>query len=103
MTLTEFADCCDGEAIFWECGEHDGNEVVRVRVERLERDGKSEWACLTAQCIYDNEWQRLRRAIKHGRDVYGVTRIVGYYSRTTNWNPSKVGELRDRQKGTYAV
>ena len=26
----------------------------------------------------------------------GVTRIVGYYSRTNNWNKSKVGELRDR-------
>jgi hypothetical protein len=31
----------------------------------------------------------------------GVTRIVGYYSRTHNWNKSKIGELRDRQKGTY--
>ncbi len=27
---------------------------------------------------------------------HGVTRIVGYYSRTHNWNKSKVGELRDR-------
>ena len=26
----------------------------------------------------------------------GITRIVGYYSRTHNWNKSKVGELRDR-------
>jgi ribonucleoside-triphosphate reductase len=36
-------------------------------------------------------------------DVYGVTRIVGYYSRITNWNKSKVGELHDRRKGRYAV
>ena len=28
--------------------------------------------------------------------LHGVTRIVGYYSRTHNWNKSKVGELRDR-------
>lgn len=33
----------------------------------------------------------------------GVTRIVGYYSRVQNWNKSKVGELRDRHKGNYAV
>jgi hypothetical protein len=32
----------------------------------------------------------------------GVTRIVGYYSRTHNWNKSKIGELRDRAKGQYA-
>lgn len=31
----------------------------------------------------------------------GITRIVGYYSRTQNWNKSKVGELRDRAKGQY--
>ncbi len=28
--------------------------------------------------------------------LHGITRIVGYYSRVTNWNKSKRGELRDR-------
>lgn len=28
--------------------------------------------------------------------LHGVTRIVGYYSKVTNWNKSKIGELRDR-------
>jgi len=36
-------------------------------------------------------------------DVYGLTRIVGYFSRVNNWNKSKLGELRDRQRGTYSV
>jgi len=36
-------------------------------------------------------------------DVYGITRIVGYYSRINNWNKSKLGELRDRRKGYYGV
>ncbi|MDR4508259.1 MAG: anaerobic ribonucleoside-triphosphate reductase [Candidatus Brocadiaceae bacterium] len=35
--------------------------------------------------------------------LYGVTRIVGYYSRTSNWNKSKIGELHDRHKGKYSV
>jgi ribonucleoside-triphosphate reductase len=35
--------------------------------------------------------------------VYGVTRIVGYFSRIENWNKSKLGELADRHKGNYAV
>tara|TARA_Y100000310_G_scaffold236502_1_gene239678 strand:+ start:1174 stop:1593 length:420 start_codon:yes stop_codon:yes gene_type:complete len=30
---------------------------------------------------------------------HGITRIVGYYSRITNWNASKVGEQRDRIRG----
>jgi ribonucleoside-triphosphate reductase len=36
-------------------------------------------------------------------DTYGVTRIVGYYSRINNWNKSKLGELRDRHRGNYSV
>jgi ribonucleoside-triphosphate reductase len=36
-------------------------------------------------------------------NVYGVTRIVGYFSRTDNWNKSKLGELTDRRHGNYAV
>lgn len=35
--------------------------------------------------------------------VYGVTRVVGYFSRIDNWNNSKKAELRDRQKGIYAL
>jgi hypothetical protein len=34
---------------------------------------------------------------------FGVTRIVGYYSRVQNWNKSKIGELRDRQEGQYGT
>ncbi len=36
-------------------------------------------------------------------EVYGITRIVGYFSRVDNWNKSKLGELADRKRGNYAV
>lgn len=36
-------------------------------------------------------------------DVKHMTRVVGYYSLVENWNPSKIGELKDRQKGDYVV
>ncbi|MCK4401484.1 anaerobic ribonucleoside-triphosphate reductase [bacterium] len=39
----------------------------------------------------------------NSEDVYGITRIVGYFSRVNNWNKSKLGELRDRQKGEYKI
>jgi len=35
--------------------------------------------------------------------VHGLTRIVGYFSRVSNWNKSKHGELKDRHKGNYSV
>lgn len=36
-------------------------------------------------------------------DTYSVTRIVGYFSRVNNWNPSKLAELEDRHAGNYKV
>ena len=36
-------------------------------------------------------------------NVYGMTRIVGYFSRMDNWNKSKIGELKDRQRGQYGL
>ncbi|MCK5306413.1 MAG: anaerobic ribonucleoside-triphosphate reductase [Candidatus Omnitrophica bacterium] len=39
----------------------------------------------------------------NSNNVYGITRIVGYYSRVDNWNKSKIGELKDRHRGNYAV
>ena len=36
-------------------------------------------------------------------NVYGITRIVGYFSRISNWNKSKLGELKDRHRGNYSL
>lgn len=36
-------------------------------------------------------------------NVYGISRVVGYYSRVANWNPGKKEEFKDRQKGKYEV
>ena len=35
--------------------------------------------------------------------LYHITRVCGYYSKTENWNQSKLGELVDRHAGNYAV
>lgn len=34
-------------------------------------------------------------------NVYGISRIVGYFSVIDNWNNSKKSELKRRQKGNY--
>jgi len=33
--------------------------------------------------------------------VYGISRVVGYFSVIENWNKSKKAELKRRQKGEY--
>ncbi|PKQ28922.1 MAG: hypothetical protein CVT63_00325 [Candidatus Anoxymicrobium japonicum] len=32
------------------------------------------------------------------KDVYGITRIVGYYSKVSTWNKGKLGELKERNR-----
>ncbi|MBR9690804.1 hypothetical protein GOV08_03915 [Candidatus Woesearchaeota archaeon] len=36
-------------------------------------------------------------------NVYGMSRVVGYYSIIENWNDSKQAELKDRQRGVYKL
>lgn len=36
-------------------------------------------------------------------DVYGVTRVVGYFAIIENMNDSKKGEIRDRKIGNYSI
>lgn len=36
-------------------------------------------------------------------NVFGMSRVVGYYSIIENWNESKQAELVDRQKGKYNI
>jgi ribonucleoside-triphosphate reductase len=37
------------------------------------------------------------------KNVYGVSRVVGYYSKIENWNAGKKSEFKDRQKGDYTI
>jgi len=56
--------------------------------------------------IADVEWPVLEDILVGRREpvvLQHMTRVVGYYSRVENWNKSKIGELRDRQKGDYAI
>jgi ribonucleoside-triphosphate reductase len=36
-------------------------------------------------------------------NVYGISRVVGFFSKIEDWNKSKKAEFKDRQKGTYNV
>lgn len=39
----------------------------------------------------------------NSENVFGMSRVVGYYSIIENWNDSKKAELSDRQKGSYRL
>ncbi len=52
------------------------------------------------------DWKPLRSVLATGPQplpLYQFARIVGYFSRVENWNPGKLGELRDRRAGDYRL
>jgi hypothetical protein len=56
--------------------------------------------------VADSDWDILEEIITGKREpdvLKHMTRVVGYFSTTNNWNKSKIGELKDRQKGNYAI
>lgn len=55
------------------------------------------------EALPDLNWEQIKGFVYDGRNVSHLTRIVGYYSKVSNWNKSKLGELDDRQRGTYSV
>ena len=52
------------------------------------------------------DWMTLEDVLmmrQSAQPLYHMTRVVGYFSRTENFNISKLGELKDRQKGNYKI
>ena len=39
----------------------------------------------------------------NSENVFGISRVVGYFSKIDNWNNSKKAELIRRQKGNYWI
>ena len=37
------------------------------------------------------------------KNVYGMSRVVGYFTQINQWNAGKRAEFRDRQKGNYKI
>lgn len=60
---------------------------------------------VTIDAIVRQRTGSIVRALETGvtTRLFGITRIVGYYSRVNNWNKSKKAELADRHKGSYKL
>ena len=39
----------------------------------------------------------------NSENIYGITRITGYFSKTSMWNKGKIAELRDRDREANKV
>ena len=56
--------------------------------------------------VDENDWETLEPILlgkEQASNLKHITRVVGYFSRIENWNPSKVGEHKARRRGHYGV
>lgn len=98
MNIMSFVDKCVGEGLKWADGKYGKIDGIFVRDSY-----RNTYAHFSEDAIEKNNWETLKTQIYQGKDIYHVSRIVGYFSRIENWNKSKLGELKDRQKGNYSL
>jgi len=107
MTIRDFFDRVNDDPelegidiIFGHTPEEDA-VVVREHIS-----GGHWFTRIATEAILTNSWTLLRHLITAEvppNPLILITRIVGYYSATSNWNESKLGELKDRRKGNYGI
>lgn len=58
---------------------------------------------VTVKSLLEQDISNVVEAMETGitNKLQGVTRIVGFYSRISQWNKGKIGELKDRIRGNY--
>lgn len=102
--LEEFCHAINAHDFLEIDGDIEGEDIDAHQLKVLNHRLTTAYA-ITLRAILEQDVDVLVEALETGvRDkLYSVTRIVGYYSRVSNWNKSKIGELRDRHKGNYSV
>jgi hypothetical protein len=55
---------------------------------------------LSFDAVEKNTLETLTVACLQSKDVDHITRVTGYFSRTSGWNKGKTAELRDRHRST---
>ena len=105
MEMTQFYDMIEqhpelqGLGVDAECADRQPGVIVKYTKNGL-------MTRLPVAAIEAVEWDILEDVLTGKREpqvLQHMTRVVGYFSRVENWNKSKVGELKDRQKGNYSI
>ena len=99
MTKTELIDLLVD--LEWEWAEHEEGGIGGVAFKKTFNGNEVKYHLSNAG-IERATKEQIEKALK-AYDVTHMTRIVGYYSRVSNWNKSKLGELKDRGMGNYHI
>jgi hypothetical protein len=104
IALQAFSEAIERHEYLEIDGDIEGEGLSTHCLQILNHDKKLAYV-ITLEAILKQDLAAVIRALETGikNPLYGVTRIVGYYSRINNWNKSKLGELQDRHVGNYSV
>lgn len=79
-----------------------GGSSLQFRSNELQyyRADPERCTAITKKLLFSDGFRTedLYEAITRGLRVRGIARVTGYFSIVEQWNPGKVGELRDRQR-----
>ena len=90
MELVELTEWIDGhEGWGYELDER-GVIIANARFETVTH--------ATFEAVERNSLKAITDSCAQGRDVDHVTRVTGYFSRTSGWNKGKTAELKDRHR-----
>ncbi|MFH1149913.1 MAG: anaerobic ribonucleoside-triphosphate reductase [Actinomycetota bacterium] len=86
-------------------GEHQPPAAsIRRFVEKIFADTNAAQVAFSPEFTVCDACSRTSRGLSEtcpicgSEDVYGITRIVGYYSKVSTWNKGKMGELKQRRR-----
>jgi anaerobic ribonucleoside-triphosphate reductase len=86
-------------------GEHEPPAAsIRKFVEKIFRQTNASQVAFSPEFTVCNACSRTSRGLSEecprcgSTDTYGITRIVGYYSKVSTWNKGKLGELNERRR-----
>ena len=107
MRLSDFFNQVEGHKDLEGLGVENGSSDEGINPGVIVRHKPTQMLTrLPAAAVEKADWEVIEEVLVGKREpqaLQHMTRVVGYFSRIENWNKSKVGELKDRQKGVYQV
>ena len=78
----------------------DFNGQVLFRNERLDwyKNDADRATAVTYEKLEELSVDGLIKAVNKGLEIDNITRITGYFTKKSSWNPGKLAELRDRKR-----
>jgi hypothetical protein len=100
MTAQQVWDFCELNQHF-ECKDSTDTKHLTFRNNRLDwyknDENRRTWITY-AKIDSMKDAEELVKEINRGLEVDCITRITGYFSKKSQWNPGKLAELKDRRK-----